>query len=153
MLAALDEYNISYDSDSITRPRAIDSLWKYCRKQIGGPGFLVHVPKALSPLSKSKAGNKKITERFQPIIAGSELGKGYSELNNPTEQHERFKDQQKLREQGDKEAQHYNERFVEALEHGMPPACGFGVSERLFAFLVDKPIKQAQIFPLLRPKD
>jgi len=107
----------------------------------------------LSALAKRQDQDNQVVAQFQPIIAGSELGKGYSELNNPTEQHERFEKQQQLRDQGDEEAQHYNERFVEALEHGMPPACGFGVSERLFAFLVDKPIKQAQIFPLLRPKD
>jgi lysyl-tRNA synthetase class 2 len=139
--------------DDITRVRAIDQLWKHCRKQISGPGFLVNVPKDLSALAKRQDQDNQVVAQFQPIIAGSELGKGYSELNNPTEQHERFEKQQQLRDQGDEEAQHYNERFVEALEHGMPPACGFGVSERLFAFLVDKPIKQAQIFPLLRPKD
>jgi len=153
ILAALDTYNISYDNDSITRPRAIDSLWKYCRKQIGGPGFLVHVPKALSPLSKSKAGNKKITERFQPIIAGSELGNGYSELNNPIDQKKRFAKQATLREEGDKEAQMYNDEFVEALEYGMPPTCGFGMSERVFAFLEGVNVREAQIFPLMRPKN
>ncbi|MCF7795453.1 lysine--tRNA ligase, partial [Patescibacteria group bacterium] len=91
-------------------------------------------------------------QRFQPIIAGSELGNGYSELNNPIEQEQRFKEQQKLREAGDKEAQMHDKDFVEALEYGMPPTCGFGTSERLFSFLMDKSAREAQIFPLLRPK-
>jgi lysyl-tRNA synthetase class 2 len=60
-------------------------------------------------------------------------------------------EQEKLRKAGDEEAQRYAEGFVTALEYGMPPACGFGVSERLFAFLMDLPIREAQIFPLLRP--
>lgn len=147
----LDEYSVSYDAD-ITRPRAVDKLWKYCRKQISGPGFLVNVPKELSPLAKEQTNNSDVVAQFQPIIAGSEVGKGYNELNDPQEQNARFKKQEELRTAGDKEAQRFDADFVTALEHGMPPACGFGVSERLFAFLLDKPIKQTQIFPLVRPK-
>jgi lysyl-tRNA synthetase class 2 len=152
VLHALDSNNISYEDD-INRIRAIDQLWKSCRKQLSGPGFLVNVPTEMSPLAKQQDQNDDFVAQFQPIIAGSELGKGYSELNNPTEQHDRFMQQQELRDQGDEEAQQYDEDFVEALEHGMPPACGFGISERLFAFLVDKPIKQSQIFPLMRPEN
>jgi lysyl-tRNA synthetase class 2 len=139
-------------SDDINRQRAIDNLWKYCRKQISGPAFLVNIPKEMSPLAKTKEDRPETAAQFQPLIAGSEVGKGYSELNNPTEQKQRLQHQQELREEGDDEAQRFDEDFVEALEHGMPPACGFGVSERLFAFMVDKPIREAQIFPLLRPK-
>ncbi|MFA6551190.1 MAG: DUF2000 family protein, partial [Patescibacteria group bacterium] len=91
--------------------------------------------------------------RFQPIIAGSELGNGYSELNDPLDQAERFAAQQKLRDEGDDEAQMADYEFVEALEYGMPPTCGFGMSERVFSFLMDKPARECQIFPLLRPKD
>lgn len=146
---AMQENNVDIPDDS-NRQRAIDKLWKHCRKQISGPGFLVNVPTEMSPLAKTKDNDDAVAQ-FQPLIAGSEVGKGYSELNNPTEQKKRLKQQQKLREEGDEEAQRFDAEFVEALEHGMPPACGFGVSERLFAFLVDKPIREAQIFPLLRP--
>jgi len=86
------------------------------------------------------------------IIAGSENGKGFSELNDPLDQAGRFADQAKLREAGDEEAQRYDYEFVEALEYGMPPTFGFGVSERLFSFLCDKPARETQIFPLMRPK-
>jgi lysyl-tRNA synthetase class 2 len=151
ILTKLKEYKVSLDEAEQGRTRAIDILWKQCRKEVTGPGFLINVPKELSPLAKSQSGDKEIVAQFQPIIAGSEIGKGYSELNDPEEQAARFEEQEKLRKAGDEEAQRYAEGFVTALEYGMPPACGFGVSERLFAFLMDLPIREAQIFPLLRP--
>jgi len=86
-------------------------------------------------------------------LAGSELGNGYSELNDPIDQSERFNEQQKLRDSGDEEAQMTDQDFIEALEYGMPPACGFGLSERLFSFLMDKPARECQIFPLMKPKN
>jgi lysyl-tRNA synthetase class 2 len=87
------------------------------------------------------------------MIAGSELGNGYSELNDPLDQAKRFSEQQKLREAGDEEAQMFDHDFVEALEYGMPPTCGFGMSERVFAFLMDKTARECQIFPLMKPKN
>lgn len=147
----LKDRGISIPDGEKNRVRATDLLWKQCRKEISGPGFLVNVPKDLSPLAKTQSDNEEYVAQFQPIIAGSEVGKGYSELNNPEEQADRFNVQEKLRAAGDDEAQRYDDDFVEALEYGMPPACGFGVSERLFAFLMDLPIREAQIFPLLKP--
>jgi lysyl-tRNA synthetase, class II len=96
--------------------------------------------------------NPGLVERFQVILAGSEMGKGFSELNDPMDQMERFMDQAKLREAGDEEAQMTDNEFVEALEHGMPPTFGFGFAERLFSFLMDKPVRDCQIFPLLKPR-
>jgi lysyl-tRNA synthetase, class II len=148
----LTELDVKFSTDGWNLSRAIDTLWKYCRKQIGGPGFLVGVPKSLSPLAKSVPDHPEITERFQPIIAGSEMGNGYSELNDPVDQAERFAEQTKLREGGDEEAQMFDHEFVEALEYGMPPVVGFGVSERLFSFLEGVSVREAQIFPLLRPR-
>lgn len=148
---ALKRLKVEYDKKGWNRIRATDALWKYCRKKIGGPGFLINVPVEMSPLAKlSKDG--KTVEQFQPIIAGSEIGKGYSELNDPIDQEARFQAQQDMRDAGDDEAQMFDHEFVEALEHGMPPTCGFGVSERFFAFLANKPIREAQLFPLMRPK-
>jgi lysyl-tRNA synthetase class 2 len=149
--AALKRLKVLYDKKSWNRVRAIDTLWKYCRKQLAGPGFLVNVPVEMSPLAKL-AADGKVVEQFQPIIAGSEVGKGYSELNDPIDQAARFAAQQKLRDAGDDEAQMFDHEFVEALEYGMPPTCGFGVSERLFAFLANRSVREAQLFPLLRPK-
>jgi len=119
---------------------------------MAGPGFLVGAPITVSPLAKRDDKKPETAQRFQVILAGSELGNGYSELNDPIDQSERFKDQQALRDAGDEEAQMHDKDFVEALEHGMPPTCGFGFSERLFAFLMDKPMRETQIFPLMRPK-
>ncbi|MDP2655697.1 MAG: lysine--tRNA ligase, partial [bacterium] len=131
----LHELEVTFSQEGWNKSRALDTLWKHCRKQIKGPGFLIGVPKVLSPLAKSDTKHPDRTERFQPIIAGSELGNGYSELNDPVDQATRFVEQAKLREAGDEEAQMDDKSFVEALEYGMPPALGFGVSERLFSFL------------------
>ncbi|MFA5290741.1 MAG: amino acid--tRNA ligase-related protein [Candidatus Paceibacterota bacterium] len=151
--AKLKELEIVYDKKGFNITRGIDNLWKYCRKQIAGPGFLVGTPIEISPLAKRDEKNPRLAQRFQPIIAGSELGNGYSELNDPQDQLARFNEQMKLREAGDEEAQMKDEEFVEALEYGMPPTCGFGMSERVFAFLMNKSMREAQIFPLMRPKD
>jgi lysyl-tRNA synthetase class 2 len=138
--------------ESPNKVRAVDHLWKQVRKSVAGPAFLTGVPVYLEPLAKRSVGNANTVDRFQVIVAGSEVGKGYSELNDPEDQRARFEEQQKLRDQGDEEAQRLDLEFVRALEYGMPPAFGFGVSERLFAFLENKPVHEAQIFPLLRPR-
>ncbi|KKW20021.1 MAG: lysyl-tRNA synthetase [Parcubacteria group bacterium GW2011_GWA2_51_10] len=139
-------------SDTPNKVRALDLLWKQLRKTISGPAFLVGVPVELEPLAKRSPSNPNQVERIQVIIAGSEVGKGYSELNDPLDQASRFEEQQKLREAGDEEAQRFDREFVRAMEYGMPPAFGFGVSERLFAFLENKPVHEAQLFPLMRPR-
>jgi lysyl-tRNA synthetase class 2 len=153
MEAKLKELGIDYDKKGFNLTRAIDNLWKYCRKQIAGPGFLVGTPIDISPLAKRDEKDGRKSQRFQPIIAGSELGNGYSELNDPQDQLVRFNEQVKMREAGDEEAQMKDEEFVEALEYGMPPTCGFGMSERVFAFLMNKSARETQIFPLMRPKE
>jgi lysyl-tRNA synthetase class 2 len=148
----LKELKIKYDTKGFNRARAIDNLWKYCRKSIAGPGFLINVPIIMEPLAKRMEDSPELVQRFQVILAGSETGKGYSELNDPIDQAERFKAQQALRDAGDEEAQMFDREFVEALEYGMPPTCGFGVSERLFAFLMNRPARECQIFPLMKPR-
>jgi len=150
--AKLKKLKIEYDKQGFNFGRAMDSLWKYCRRKIADPGFLINVPVIVSPLAKKSEKNPNLTQRFQVIIGGTEVGNGYSELNDPLDQAQRFQEQQKLRDQGDKEAQMYDQDFVEALEYGMPPTCGFGVSERLFSILMGKPMRECQIFPLLKPK-
>jgi lysyl-tRNA synthetase class 2 len=130
--------------------RASDRLWKFIRKDIAGPAFLIDVPKFLSPLSKSDPENPKITQRFHPVIAGSELANAFSELNDPQDQLERFLEQHKMRESGDSEAHMLDIDFVEMLEYGMPPAVGFGLSERVFWFFEDITAKEGVPFPQLR---
>jgi lysyl-tRNA synthetase, class II len=146
----LDERKIQYVQKDLNLERGVDTLWKQIRKTIVGPGFLIGVPVYLEPLAKRSKDDSRIVERFQVILGGSEMGKGFSELNDPVDQANRFKHQQDLRDAGDEEAQMNDASFVEALEYGMPPALGFGVSERLFSFLEGVSIREAQIFPLLR---
>lgn len=150
MAKRLEELQVKYEGK--TKERMMDTLWKYCRKNIAGPAFLVNHPKIVSPLSKAKEDNPELTERFQIIIAGSEVGNGFSELNDPIDQRQRFEEQQRLIDRGDDEAMMPDWEFVEMLEHGMPPTCGFGFGERLFAFMANKPIREVTLFPLLRPK-
>ncbi len=151
--AALETHGIAYEEEGFNIVRGTDALWKAVRKEIAGPAFLVGIPVAMEPLAKRSADNPRVVERFQVLIAGSEVGKGFSELNDPQDQRERFLEQQALRDGGDEEAQMADMAYVEALEYGMPPTFGFGVSERLFAFLMDKPVRETQIFPLLRPRE
>lgn len=149
MMDKLEELKVKYDGKN--KERLTDTLWKYCRKNISGPAFLVNHPKLVAPLAKAIPGTEDV-QRFQPIIAGLEVGNGYSELNDPIDQKKRFDEQQKLIERGDNEAMMADYEFVEMLEHGMPPTCGFGFGERLFAILADKPLRDLQTFPLMRPK-
>ena len=147
----LKELDVEYE-DNVDKWRLVDTLWKYCRKQISGPGFLTGQPVELAPLAKRKPEDPRKVEQFQVIIGGSELGNGYSELNDPLDQEERFKRQMELKAQGDEEAQEHDKSFVEALKHGMPPTCGFGVSERFFSFLMNKPLRECVLFPLMKPE-
>jgi lysyl-tRNA synthetase class 2 len=146
----LKELKVKYEGDN--RERLTDTLWKYCRKNIAGPAFLINHPRLVSPLAKVKEDNPELTERFQIIIAGAEVGNGYSELNDPIDQRRRFEEQQKLLEKGDEEAMMPDWEFVEMLEHGMPPTCGFGFGERLFSFLTDSTVRETGLFPLMKPK-
>ena len=148
---ALRDAGIEYGK-ALNKERAVDHLWKKIRKGISGPAFLRGVPVYLSPLAKHAPENPGKADRVQIILAGSEVGNGYSELNDPQDQRARFEEQQKLRDAGDDEAQRLDEDYVRAMEFGMPPAFGFGVSERLFSFLENRPAHEAQLFPLLRPK-
>ncbi len=146
----LAELKVKYEGNN--RERLTDTLWKYCRKNIAGPAFLVNHPLLVAPLAKKNIDGTT-AQVFQPILAGSELGKGYSELNDPLDQRKRFEVQQELLAKGDKEAMMADWDFVEMLEQGMPPTCGFGFGDRLFAFLSDKPLRDTQAFPLVRPKN
>jgi lysyl-tRNA synthetase class 2 len=147
----LKELKMDFD-DSVDKWRMVDLLWKYCRKQLSGPGFLVGQPVELTPLAKRSEKDPRKVEQFQVILGGSEVGNGYSELNDPIDQESRFKEQRELGEAGDEEAMEHDESFVEALRYGMPPACGFGFSERLFGFMMNKPLRETVLFPLMRPE-
>ena len=147
--AKLKEHGLEVEkTDSI--PRGIDKLWKNIRKGVAGPVWLVNTPKFISPLSKTNPDNPQTVERFQPVIAGSELGNGFSELNDPIDQLNRFVEQQQMRDAGDEEAMMLDIDYVEMLEYGMPPACGWGFSERVFWIFEGVTAREGVPFPQLR---
>jgi lysyl-tRNA synthetase class 2 len=138
---------------AMERGRLIDLIYKKTvRPKLIQPCFLIDPPVEIEPLAKRSKKDPRRVERMQVMAGGTELGKGFSELNDPIDQRARFEEQMKLREAGDTEAQMIDEDFLEALEYGMPPATGFGVSERLFAVLMDKPIRETVFFPLMKRK-
>jgi len=133
-----------------TTPHLIDHVWKLIRKTSAGPYWVIEEPLSLSPLAKKSSENPLVTERFHPVIAGTEMGNGFSELNDPLDQLDRFLEQQAARDAGDDEAQMLDRDFVEMLEYGMPPACGWGNSERNFWLLEGVPGREAVPFPTMK---
>ena len=147
-----DELGIKYEKN-YSQGRMIDTIYKKTvRQKLIQPCFLVGHPLEVSPLAKKDPKDPKKTLRLQVVAGASELCNAFSELNDPIDQRERFEEQAKAREAGDKEAQMMDEDFVEALEFGMPPAFGFGMSERLFAFIMNKPVRETVIFPPMKEK-
>lgn len=145
----LKEHGVKLEGE-VSVGRAMDSVWKLIRKQSAGPFWLVHEPVEISPLAKQDPDDPRVTQRFHPVIAGSELGNGYSELNDPIDQLSRFLAQQSLRDSGDAEAQMLDIDFVEMLEYGMPPTCGYSYSERFFWFFEGVTAREGVPFPQLR---
>lgn len=132
------------------RIRSLDKLWKKYRKTLAGPAFLVDIPVFMQPLAKINEADPRLTEQFNLVFGGSEMCKAFSELNDPVDQYNRFKEQQDLRDAGDDEAQMMDIDYVEALEYGMPPACGLGYSERVFWSLEGITAREGVPFPQLR---
>ncbi len=142
-------------NESNSRVKTMDSIYKkVCKPKLISPTFVTDYPIEYLPLAKRVEKNSAIASAFQLVIGGLELVKSFSELNDPIDQAERFKEQNKLREAGDKEAQPADTEFVEALEYGMPPAGGVGIGiDRLTMLLTDtRNIREVIIFPTLRPK-
>lgn len=153
MQKALEEKGIKVDPKA-GRGRLIDQLYKkLVRPKLIQPSFLVNHPLDISPLAKKQISDKTKTQRFQVLVSGAEVGNGFSELNDPIDQKERFVLQAALREAGDKEAQMMDEDFVQALEYGMPPTAGFGVGiDRFFMILINQEsIRDTVFFPMMRP--
>ena len=134
----------------VNRSRVVDTMWKQIRKTIAGPVFVTGIPKFFSPLAKTETNNDKIVQRFFPIIAGSEMANAFSELNDPVDQLNRLVQQQEMRDSGDDEAHMLDIDFVEMLEYGMPPAFGFGMSERPFWAFEGVSARDGVPFPSLK---
>ena len=118
------------------------------------PTFITDFPKPVSPLSKASPDDPSVAERFELFIAGVECANGFSELNDPKEQYERFNDQMTQRERGDEEAMVMDEDYIRALSYGMPPAAGIGIGiDRFVMLLTNRPsIRDVILFPHMRPE-
>jgi len=128
---------------------------KTVESRLSGPTFVTAFPAETSPLARRNDEDPFVTDRFELFIAGREIANGFSELNDPEDQAQRFTRQVQEKEAGDEEAMHFDQDYIVALEHGMPPAAGVGVGiDRLLMLLADAPsIRDVLLFPHLRPKE
>jgi len=138
--------------DQLTDGKNSDEAFKAAVKEIVEPTFVINHPIEISPLAKKK--DAKTVERFQLILGGLEIVNAFSELNDPTDQEERFKEQAKLREKGKEEAHMYDDDFIKALEFGMPPTAGWGLGVDRFVMLLcgAKTLREILLFPYMRPE-
>jgi lysyl-tRNA synthetase class 2 len=117
------------------------------------PTFITEYPTEISPLARKNDHNPLVTDRFEFFVAGREIANGFSELNDPEDQAERFRTQVAEKDAGDAEAMHYDAEYITALEYGLPPTAGEGIGiDRLVMLLTDSPtIKDVILFPLMKP--
>ena len=141
------------DTDGVGKVQ-IEIFEKTVEKQLKAPTFITEYPTEVSPLARRNDTNPEVTDRFEFFVGGQEIANGFSELNDPEDQAERFKQQIKAKTQGDMEAMPYDEDYIQALSYGMPPTAGEGIGiDRLVMLLTDTPsIRDVILFPLLKPK-
>jgi lysyl-tRNA synthetase class 2 len=141
--------------DDATHARQVEGVFGFLvESMLTQPTFITDFPKPISPLSKASPANQAIAERFELFIAGMECANGFSELNDPKEQYDRFMEQAQARERGDEEAMVLDEDYIRALSYGMPPAAGIGIGiDRLVMLLTGKrSIRDVILFPHMRPE-
>ncbi len=151
MKAAIEKYAPGVAVDDLNVIAAFD---EHVEDKLTQPTFVIDYPKSISPLSKASPDDSSIAERFELFINGMEVANGFSELNDPKEQYERFVDQMSERERGDEEAMVLDEDYIRALSYGMPPAAGIGIGiDRLVMLLTNKhSIRDVILFPHMRPE-
>src|ERR1051325_1510180 len=144
----------SVAEDEITNENLVDLFEEHVEHKLIQPTFITNFPKSISPLSKASPDDPTVAERFELYLVGGELANGFSELNDPVEQFERFRDQMRRREGGDEEAMLMDEDYIRALSYGMPPAAGIGIGiDRFVMVLTGKQsIRDVILFPHLRPE-
>ena len=154
LVAKLDQLGIAYRAADGIGGLQLTLFEHTVEDKLTQPTFIIDYPTEVSPLARASDSNPEITERFELYIAGREIANGFSELNDPDDQRERFERQVQQKEAGDVEAMHFDADYIRALEHGMPPASGAGIGvDRLVMLLTDSPsIRDVILFPLLRPE-
>ena len=154
MKDAIAKYRGSAVAQNEDAGRIIELFEEFAEPHLIQPTFITEFPKPVSPLSKASPADPSVAERFEYFVGGLESANGFSELNDPEEQYQRFKDQMLQRERGDEEAMVMDEDYIRALSYGMPPAAGIGVGiDRLVMLLANKhSIRDVILFPHMRPK-
>jgi len=148
MRESVGDFNGNYD-------QLLEQFESHVEPTLIQPTFITDYPKPISPLSKASPADASVAERFELFISGAEIANGFSELNDPLEQFERFKDQVKQRERGDEEAMLMDEDYLRALSYAMPPAAGIGIGiDRFVMLLTNKQsIRDVILFPHMKPKN
>jgi len=143
-----------FTGETITSDNLIELFEQHVEQKLVQPTLISDFPKPISPLSKASPGDPTIAERFELFIAGMECANGFSELNDPKEQFDRFNDQMLQRERGDEEAMVMDEDYIRALSYGMPPAAGIGIGIDRFVMLLTNrtSIRDVILFPHMRPE-
>lgn len=152
---AKDELKMEEIDDTFGKGKLIDEIFgEFCEGSFIQPTFIIDYPVEMSPLTKAHRSKPGLTERFELMVNGKELANAYSELNDPIDQEERFKDQMALADKGDDEAMIIDQDFLRALQYGMPPTSGIGIGiDRLVMLMTGKEnIQEIMLFPQMRPE-
>lgn len=152
---ATEELKIEGLDESFGKGKLIDEIFgEFCEGTFIQPTFITDYPVEMSPLTKMHRSKAGLTERFELMVNGKELANAYSELNDPIDQEERFKDQMKLADKGDDEAMIIDQDFLRALQYGMPPTSGIGIGiDRLCMLMTGKEfIQEVLLFPQMKPE-
>ena len=149
-----DEKGIKHEPEYGAGKLQVELFEGTAERHLTGPVFVTQYPAEVSPLARRNDDDPFLTDRFELFVAGKEIANGFSELNDPEEQAERFREQAQAKAMGDEEAMYFDADYIRALEYGMPPAAGLGVGiDRLVMLLTNSAsIRDVVLFPHLKPE-